>query len=100
MAPKTISKRRRQSYHIQGGRLSPVCMKKVVNRLRRGRADAGNFLQIRDARAFHRCERPKMPQQRALSRRAHARNLLQAERSDVFFAAAAMRSDREAMRFV
>ena len=75
-------------------------MKKVIDRLRRGGADARNFLQIGHTRALDRRERSKMPQQCALSRRADAGNFLQAERGDVFFAASAVRTDRELVCFV
>ena len=63
-------------------------------------ADARNHAEIGDRGALDLLQRSEMVQQRALARRADARNFLQTGLADVLLAQLAMRADDEAMRLV
>src|SRR5690348_7447139 len=75
-------------------------MEKLIHFPRGLRTDAWDLPKVHEARALDGFQRAEMAEQRALARRAHARDLLQARLANVLLAARAMRADGEAMRFV
>ena len=72
----------------------------VVDRLRHLRADAADRCEIGDAGAAHRLGRAEMLEQRALARRADARDLVERRGMHRLLAPGAMGADGEAVGLV